>query len=80
MVSTDLTEVAIDHLILLSARASRLGYNDRSLGSSEIAQPSAQMTENSVKDNDRTRSGVWRTGSSRHTSGFRILKNLASNQ
>jgi hypothetical protein len=77
IVSTDLTDVAIDHLMLLSARASRLGYNNRSLWSSEIAQPSAQTTENKVKDSGLTLSDVWRIGSSRHTSGFRILKNLA---
>jgi hypothetical protein len=35
------------------------------------------MTENSVKDSGRTLSEVWRIGSSKHTSGFRILKNLA---
>lgn len=77
MVSTDLTDVAIDHLILHSARASREGYNIRSLCVLATAQPSAQTTENKVNDKGRTISGLWRIGSSRQTSGFRILKNLA---
>lgn len=77
IVSTDLTDVAIDHLILHSAKASREGYNIRSLCVLATAHPSAQTTENRVNDNGRTISALWRIGSSRHTSGFRILKNLA---
>jgi hypothetical protein len=58
IVSTDLTDVAIDHLMLLSARASNVGYNNLSRCVSEIAHPSAQTTEKRVKDNGRTFSEV----------------------
>lgn len=58
IVSMDLTDAAIDHLIFPSASDSSAGYNDLSRGSSDMAQPSAQMTENRVKDVGCTLSGV----------------------
>lgn len=50
MVSTVLTEVAMDHFMVPSAMLIRAGYKTRSRGRDEIAHPRAQTTENRVND------------------------------
>lgn len=54
MVSTVFTEAAIDHLMLPSANATSAEQSSLSLARSDMAQPKAQITENSVKDDERT--------------------------
>jgi hypothetical protein len=54
MVSTFLTEAAIDHLMFPSANETSAGQSNLSLARSDIAQPRAHITENKVNEFDRT--------------------------
>lgn len=73
MVSTVLTEVAIDHLMFPSAKATNAEQSSLSRARSDIAQPSAHITEKSVNEEERTNWGVCRIGSSIPTNGLRYL-------
>lgn len=46
----DLTEAAIDHIMLASASERSVEYSIRSRGRVEIAHPRAHITENRVND------------------------------
>jgi hypothetical protein len=52
MVSGDLTETAMDHRMLPSAKESNAEYMTLSRGRDESAQPRAQIAENSVNDTE----------------------------
>jgi hypothetical protein len=54
MVSTVLTDAAIDHFMFPSANEINAEQSSLSLGRSDIAQPSAHMTENKVNEFERT--------------------------
>jgi hypothetical protein len=54
MVSTVLTEAAIDHLMLPSANEINAEQSSLSLARSDIAQPRAHITENKVNELERT--------------------------
>jgi hypothetical protein len=54
MVSTVLTEAAIDHLMFPSANEINAEQSSLSLARSDIAQPRAHTTENKVNELERT--------------------------
>lgn len=54
MVSTVLTDAAIDHFILPSAKATKAEHSNLSRARSDMAQPKAQMTEKRVNEFERT--------------------------
>lgn len=71
MVSTVLTEAAIDHLIFPSASATNAEQSSLSRARLDMAHPRAHITENSVNEAERTNLGVCRSGSSSPTQGLR---------
>ena len=54
IVSTVLTEAAIDHLMLPSANAISAEHSSLSRARSDMAQPRAHITEKSVNEEERT--------------------------
>lgn len=76
MVSTDFTQKATDHLTAVSAKLASSGYSSRSLVRFETAQPSAHIVEKSVKEREKTYSGVCRSASRMPSSGLRRVKKL----
>lgn len=77
IVSTDLTEFTIDHLMSCSAMLYSTGYRSWSLGRFETAQPRAQMVAKRVNDDEYTDVAVCITGSSKPTKGLRIRIKLS---